>query len=86
MPVFQLLVDYCRSPIKHESFYKKYTSKKYLKGKSNPISTLCFAMFMHLLAALLVRQWAKRYHSTDIDGILASKDINYSHHEHDIRP
>ena len=85
MPVFQLMVDYCRSPIKHESFYKKYTSKKYLKGELIPICTLCFLRFMRLLAALLVRQWAKRYHSTDIDGILASKDINSSHHEHDIR-
>ena len=33
LPVFKLMVDYCRSPIKHESFYKKYSSKKYLKGE-----------------------------------------------------
>lgn len=34
-PVFKLMVDYLHQPIvQHEAFFKKYASKKFLKGKS----------------------------------------------------
>lgn len=29
----KLLIDYIRRPIVHEAFFKKYASKKFLKGK-----------------------------------------------------
>jgi hypothetical protein len=32
-PVFQLMVDYLARPIVHEAFFKKYASKKFLKGE-----------------------------------------------------
>jgi G2/mitotic-specific cyclin 1/2 len=32
-PVFQLMVDYLHRPVVHEAFFKKYASKKFLKGK-----------------------------------------------------
>jgi hypothetical protein len=32
-PVFALMVDYLARPVIHEAFYKKYASKKFLKGK-----------------------------------------------------
>lgn len=32
-PVFKLMVDYLRRPVAHEAFFKKYASKKFLKGK-----------------------------------------------------
>jgi G2/mitotic-specific cyclin 1/2 len=32
-PVFLLMVDYLARPVIHEAFYKKYASKKFLKGK-----------------------------------------------------
>lgn len=32
-PVFQLMVDYLHRPVSHEAFFKKYASKKFLKGK-----------------------------------------------------
>ncbi len=31
-PVFQLMVDYLVRPPIHEAFFKKYASKKFLKG------------------------------------------------------
>ena len=31
-PVFELMVDYLQAPVTHEAFFKKYASKKFLKG------------------------------------------------------
>jgi G2/mitotic-specific cyclin 2 len=31
-PVVQLMVDYLARPVVHEAFFKKYASKKFLKG------------------------------------------------------
>ena len=31
-PVFKLMVDYLARPVIHEAFFKKYASKKFLKG------------------------------------------------------
>ncbi|KAK4694212.1 G2/mitotic-specific cyclin 2, partial [Lecanoromycetidae sp. Uapishka_2] len=33
-PVFKLMVDYLHKPVVHEAFFKKYASKKFLKGLS----------------------------------------------------
>ncbi|KAI9816419.1 MAG: G2/mitotic-specific cyclin [Thelocarpon impressellum] len=33
-PVFKLMVDYLARPVAHEAFFKKYASKKFLKGES----------------------------------------------------
>ncbi len=32
-PAFKLMVDYLARPVTHEAFFKKYASKKFLKGK-----------------------------------------------------
>lgn len=32
-PIFLLMVDYLARPVTHEAFFKKYASKKFLKGK-----------------------------------------------------
>jgi hypothetical protein len=32
-PVLQLMIDYLSGPVVHEAFFKKYASKKFLKGK-----------------------------------------------------
>lgn len=34
-PIFKMMVDYLRRPVAHEAFFKKYASKKFLKGKSS---------------------------------------------------
>lgn len=31
-PVFRLMIDYLHRPVSHEAFFKKYASKKFLKG------------------------------------------------------
>lgn len=37
-PVFKLMVDYLSGPVVHDAFFRKYASKKFLKGKLAPIS------------------------------------------------
>lgn len=32
-PVFDLMIDYLQAPVAHEALFKKYASKKFLKGK-----------------------------------------------------
>lgn len=32
LPVFHLMVDYLHRPVAHEAFFKKYASKKFMKG------------------------------------------------------
>jgi G2/mitotic-specific cyclin 1/2 len=46
-PVFLLMVDYMSRPVIHEAFFKKYASKKFLKGMllpSPPLSRLLHAL------------------------------------------
>jgi G2/mitotic-specific cyclin 1/2 len=33
LPVFNLMVSYLEAPVAHEALFKKYASKKFLKGK-----------------------------------------------------
>ena len=33
LPVFDLLIRYLEAPVAHEALFKKYASKKFLKGK-----------------------------------------------------
>jgi G2/mitotic-specific cyclin 1/2 len=70
------MVDYMARPVIHEAFFKKYASKKFLKG------TCCLPYLPHMAkdcdhvsntpaASILTRQWAKRnahlYGVMDID-------------------
>jgi len=44
-PVFLLMIDYLARPVSHEAFFKKYASKKFLKGESPPVIHLRHALF-----------------------------------------
>jgi G2/mitotic-specific cyclin 1/2 len=57
-PVFKLMVDYLARPVTHEAFFKKYASKKFLKGKLSHIHNRNPTNFY--LASILTRQWAKK--------------------------
>lgn len=37
-PVVHLMVDYLARPVIHEAFFKKYASKKFMKGKFSSAS------------------------------------------------
>ena len=75
-PVFKLMVDYLRRPVSHEAFFKKYASKKFLKGESS-----CLVSEAHILmasaASILTRQWAKKYHPLYLggDNVLGAREI-----------
>lgn len=68
-PVFLLMVDYLYRPVSHEAFFKKYASKKFLKGKHLEYY-LCslFNILINHSASILTRQWAKKYHHLYVDG------------------
>jgi G2/mitotic-specific cyclin 2 len=56
------MVDYLARPVTHEAFFKKYASKKFLKGqaifsRSNPFSILTEPN----IASILTRSWAKKH-------------------------
>jgi G2/mitotic-specific cyclin 1/2 len=53
------MIDYLSSPVIHEAFFKKYASKKFLKGTV----TLFFSESMtdKRVASIVLRRWAKEY-------------------------
>ncbi len=57
-PVFKLMVDYLARPVSHEAFFKKYASKKFLKGICQVLLRRASADSM--TASILTRQWAKK--------------------------
>lgn len=77
-PVFKLMVDYLRRPVTHEAFFKKYASKKFLKGKLSPL-LISLTLADEVPASILTRQWAKKYHPMYLDtedNVLGARDIN----------
>jgi len=62
-PVFKLMVDYLARPVTHEAFFKKYASKKLLKGRQT--RSLLHALMLNFAASILTRQWAKK-HATEL--------------------
>lgn len=40
LPVFKLMVDYLAAPVAHDAFFRKYASKKFLKGKLAYLTSL----------------------------------------------
>jgi G2/mitotic-specific cyclin 1/2 len=53
------MIDYLSSPVVHEAFFKKYASKKFLKGKST-LSSL-HDKTNQRAASIVLRRWAKEY-------------------------
>ena len=60
------MVDYLAQPVVHEAFFKKYASKKFLKGMLKK-RTFFLLLLTELLASILTRQWAKKYHPLYLD-------------------
>lgn len=46
LPVFELLIDYLQAPVAHEALFKKYASKKFLKGMHLSRSSLTITVLM----------------------------------------
>jgi hypothetical protein len=40
LPVFRLMIDYLIRPVKHQAFFKKYASKKFMKGIYSAIASV----------------------------------------------
>jgi G2/mitotic-specific cyclin 1/2 len=70
-PVFKLMVDYLSSPVQHEAFFRKYASKKFLKGKSNVVSSLRQQPLISHLASIVLRAWAKKWAPKYLDEMTA---------------
>ncbi len=50
LPVFNLLISYLEAPVAHEALFKKYASKKFLKGMFNRIK--CRLIKAHIIQPL----------------------------------
>lgn len=60
--MFKLMVDYLARPVTHEAFFKKYASKKFLKGKATFRSSSPFSSLTDTdIASILTRSWAKKH-------------------------
>lgn len=59
-PVLELMIDYLSGPVVHEAFFKKYASKKFMKGKSNT-STDMHKHVLTFTASIVLRSWCKKY-------------------------
>ena len=60
------MVDYLAQPVVHEAFFKKYASKKFLKGMLKK-RTMFFDSANKFPASILTRQWAKKNHPLYLD-------------------
>lgn len=56
------MIDYLQAPVAHEALFKKYASKKFLKGKSCILPSFSNADMSP--ASIMARKWAKDYCST----------------------
>jgi G2/mitotic-specific cyclin 1/2 len=70
-PVFKLMVDYLSSPVMHEAFFRKYASKKFLKGESASPSNFHFILLTFHLASIVLRAWAKKWAPKYLDDVTA---------------
>jgi G2/mitotic-specific cyclin 1/2 len=70
-PVFLLMLDYLHGPVIHDAFFKKYASKKFLKGK--PFWYVFITILLTCQASMVVRNWVK---------IHAAEYINTLRHNH----
>lgn len=58
------MVDYLSRPIIHEAFFKKYASKKFLKGMWRRFGVPpARSFYLTRSASILSRAWAKRSHA-----------------------
>ena len=67
-PVFKLMVDYLAGPVVHDAFFRKYASKKFMKGMHIHNQPTCDATDTSL-ASIHLRQWAKKWAPKYLDGV-----------------
>jgi len=69
-PVFKLMVEYLHAPVQHDAFFRKYASKKFLKGESYPLfHSLCGLGLTLLKASIVLRAWAKKWAPKYLDNV-----------------
>jgi G2/mitotic-specific cyclin 2 len=61
------MLIYLHGPVAHEAFFKKYASKKFLKGEAMP-HTLSFLTLTNLTASIISRKWAKDMYAFQQNG------------------
>lgn len=67
-PVFKLMVEYLAGPVDHEAFFRKYASKKFLKGMTSRIRVLLHLTDFYA-ASIVLRSWAKKYAPVYLDSV-----------------
>lgn len=75
------MVDYLHRPVCHEAFFKKYASKKFLKGEALHYLGISCLYANTPQASIMTRQWAKKYHHMYIDSALSEPYSSIKDHE-----
>jgi len=69
-PVFKLMVEYLHAPVAHDAFFRKYASKKFMKGKSVRTSSHSAPQLTNTFtASIVLRQWAKKWAPKYLDNV-----------------
>ena len=66
------MLEYLIRPVAHEAFFKKYASKKFLKGESSKDPRCLLLPTNFQSASILIRDWAKRHHPLYLDADAAA--------------
>lgn len=63
------MVDYLHGPVQHEAFFRKYASKKFMKGVCHlPLAIVNYRDPSDMLSAsIILRSWAKKWHTVYLD-------------------
>jgi len=62
------MVDYLSGPVVHDAFFRKYASKKFLKGKLVVFYAYATDMLTCHAASIVLRNWAKKWAPKYLDG------------------
>jgi hypothetical protein len=74
LPVFDLLINYLEAPVAHEALFKKYASKKFLKGKLIRVDPKGPKPDPDA-ASILARKWAKDYGNSRRSGGVSTGEV-----------
>jgi len=57
------MVDYLHGPVQHDAFFRKYASKKFLKGIFfvTHLYSKTHSLTNPITASIVLRQWAKKF-------------------------
>ena len=66
------MVAYLYGPVQHDAFFRKYASKKFLKGMLTVHHPPAIRPANLLAASIVLRQWAKKFAPMYLDNVVTN--------------